>query len=211
MGPERIADNEDSMSNSDFRLFAYLAADLRRQRAILSRPEDQAPTWRLWLGVVSPRFAPVLLARLAHWAYLHRLGPVAKVFSLVNVVVFGIEIAVRCPIGKGLYLPHTHGTVIGARGVGANATIFQGVTLGAREVDLHYRAERRPLLGDDVLVGAGAKILGGLVVGDGARIGANAVVIESVPPGATAVGVPARLMSSVGSAGTVAGEDPSHT
>ncbi|WP_316894038.1 serine O-acetyltransferase [Ralstonia mannitolilytica] len=115
---------------------------------------------------------------------------------MVNFVVFGIEIAARCEIGPGLYLPHTQGTVIGAWSIGKNAVIYQGVTIGAKELDFAYSEVSRPKLGDNVTIGAGAKVLGGVQLGPGARIGANAVVITSVPEGALAVGIPAKVLST---------------
>lgn len=148
---------------------------------------------RRWLGIFSPRFVPILLCRLAHKFHLLGLGPLARVISLMNFLLFGIEIAVRCPIGPGFFLPHTQGTVIGALRIGSNVTIYQGVTLGAREVNFGYDETLRPTIEDNVLIGAGAKIIGGLTVGKGARIGSNAVVLGSVPPNALAVGVPARI------------------
>ena len=149
---------------------------------------------RLWLGLLSPRFLPVLLCRLAHFFYLLKLGFLAKALSLLNFFLFGIEIAVRCPIGKGLFLPHTQGTVIGAWSIGENVTIFQGVTLGAREVDFSYRKSSRPTVGDNVTIGSGAKILGGLTLGSGSRVGANAVVLNDIELGMLAVGVPAKVL-----------------
>lgn len=178
----------------DFRLLSYLAADLSRARVLLHGSADDVSGLQLWLGVLSPRFVPVLLCRLAHSFYRLKLGPVAKAVSLFNFFMFGIEIAVRCPIGPGLFLPHTQGTVIGAWRVGANATIFQGVTLGAREVDFSYSEQSRPIIGDGVTIGSGAKVLGGLHIGDGARIGANSVVLNSIPDHALAVGAPARVV-----------------
>ena len=148
----------------------------------------------MWLGIFSPRFIPNLLCRLAYFFYSIHLGPIGKLFALLNFFLFGIEIAVRCPIGPGLFLPHTQGTVIGAYRIGVNVTIFQGVTLGAREVNFAYGPSERPTIEDNVSIGAGAKVIGGLTVGEGARIGANAVVVRSIPAGATAVGVPARLL-----------------
>lgn len=178
----------------DFRLLSYLAADLRRARVLLHGAGDSVSGLRLWLGVLSPRFVPVLLSRLAHCFYRLKLGPVAKVVSLLNFFLFGIEIAVRCPIGKGLFLPHTQGTVIGAYVIGENATIFQGVTLGAREVDFSYEKSSRPTVGNNVTIGSGAKVLGGLHIGDGARIGANSVVLNSIPCHVLAVGAPAQVV-----------------
>lgn len=184
------------MSTSNrFELRRCLRADLmRRWRLTRGEMTRRPPGYRLWAGALSPRFAPVLLCRLAHKSYRAGLAPLAHVFSLVNFVCFGVEIAPRCSIGQGLILPHSQGTVIGAWRIGENATVFQGVTLGAREMDFAYEERCRPTLGDDVTVGAGAKVLGGVHVGDGATIGANAVVLESVPNRALAVGVPARLI-----------------
>ena len=182
-------------SHTEFKLFAYLGADLRRQWMLLHGEAAALPSvWRLWLGAFSPRFVPVLLCRLAHGLYVARLSPLAKLVSLLNFFLFGIEIAVRCPIGPGLFLPHTQGTVIGAWRVGANATIFQGVTFGAREVDFSYLEQTRPTIGNNVTIGSGAKVLGGLRIDDGARIGANSVVLQSIPADAVAVGAPARVV-----------------
>jgi serine O-acetyltransferase len=136
----------------------------------------------------------VLLCRLAHFFYCWNNSLFAKALSLLNFVIFGIEIAVRCPIGRGLFFPHTQGTVIGAWSCGENVTIYQGVTLGAREVGLSYSEQSRPIIGDGVTIGSGAKVLGGLFIGNGARIGANSVVLQSIPAQALAVGAPARVV-----------------
>lgn len=178
----------------DFRLLPYLAADLRRALVVMHGTADGVSSLRLWFGLLSPRFVPVLLCRLAHCLYRLKLGALAKLVSLLNFFLFGIEIAVRCPIGKGLFLPHTQGTVMGAWSIGENVTIFQGVTLGAREVDFSYSEQSRPVVGDGVTIGSGAKVLGGLHIGDGARIGANSVVLNSIPSNTLAVGAPARVV-----------------
>jgi serine O-acetyltransferase len=120
----------------------------------------------------------------------------AKLVSLINFFLFGIEIAVRCPIGRGFFLPHTQGTVIGAWSIGDNATVFQGVTLGARELDHSYVESSRPVLLDDVTVGSGAKVLGGIRIGSRVRIGANSVVLSDLPNDVIAVGAPARPVKS---------------
>lgn len=177
-----------------FRLSTWLAADLAAAHRLAHGAAAPRCGLRLWLGLLSPRFVPILNCRLAYFFHVHRLGVVARLFSMLNFFLYGIEIAVRCPIGPGLFLPHTHGTVIGALRVGANATIYQGVTLGAREVDIGYDEHARPIIEDDVVIGSGAKVLGGITIGRGARIGANAVVVRSVPAGALAVGVPAQIV-----------------
>lgn len=180
-------------TSKDFRLLCYLAADLRRAQVVMHGTAEGVTNLRLWLGVLSPRFVPVLLCRLAHWFYRLKLGPIAKLVSLLNFFLFGIEIAARCPIGRGLFLPHTQGTVIGAWAIGENATIFQGVTLGAREVDFSYQESSRPTVGDGVTIGSGAKVLGGLTLGSGSRIGANSVVLQDIPEHSLAVGAPAKV------------------
>lgn len=173
-----------------------LYADLARQYHYAGRPEVKPTMTRVLISALSPRFAPVVICRLAHWFFQRRLSPVAKLLSLVNFVFFGLEIAVRCEIGPGLYFPHTQGTVIGALRVGSNATIYHNVTFGAREIDLDYSTGSRPFVGDNVIVGAGAKVLGGVTLGDNVRVGANAVVVEDVAPDTTVVGIPARPVKS---------------
>ena len=176
---------------ASFGLRRSLRADL--EVACRLRGRQPATQFSLWAGIISPRFLPVLLCRIAHKFHIINLGPIAKLISLLNFFLFGIEIAVRCPIGPGLFLPHTQGTVIGAKSIGANVTIYQGVTLGAREIDFSYGDDDRPIIGNNVVIGSGAKVIGGLMVGDMARIGANAVVLESVPANALAIGVPAKI------------------
>ena len=175
-----------------------LFADLARQYATAGRQDKQPSLLGVLIASLSPRFMPVVIFRLSHWFYQHKLSPVAKLLSLVNFVLFGLEIAVKCEIGGGLYFPHTQGTVIGANKIGVNATIYHNVTFGAREVDLSYSESSRPTVGDNVIVGAGAKVLGAVTLGHGSRVGANAVVLEHVADGATVVGIPARVIKSAG-------------
>jgi serine O-acetyltransferase len=182
----------------DFSLRAFLAADLRRARVLLHGDSENRSGVSLWLGIFSPRFIPILLCRLAYFFYTRKFGLLAKIVSLLNFFLFGIEIAVRCPIGRGLFLPHTQGTVIGAWSIGDNATIFQGVTLGAKELDFSYTEESRPKLGDGITIGSGAKVLGGLTLGDGVRVGANSVVLSSFTDSVLLVGAPARAVNMNG-------------
>jgi serine O-acetyltransferase len=116
--------------------------------------------------------------------------------SYLNQIIFGIEISPKCAIGPGIFFPHTSGTVIGASKIGRNVTIFQGVTLGAKDMDMGFDRALRPELGDYVVVGAGAKVLGGISLGDNVRVGANSVLLRSVPANATVAGVPAREVLS---------------
>lgn len=165
---------------------AALAGDIRRYRKLNGNPDDRIGAAGC-LCLLSPRLFPNLMIRLAHRFALWRLAPLARVFSLTVYVLFGIEVAVRCRIGPGLFLPHTQGTVIGADAIGANCTIYQSVTIGARELDMEFSGDRRPIVGNDVVIGSGAKVLGPIKVGDGAKIGSNANVIESLPAGAIAL------------------------
>jgi serine O-acetyltransferase len=146
---------------------------------------------RLW-HVFSFRLAPVALVRLAQCLYAAGWTRFAKLPALVNFVLFGLEVPPSLPIGPGLVLTHTHGTVLGAASIGANVTLYQQVTLGAREIDFAYTLSLRPVLEDGVVVSAGAKVLGGIVLGQGSVVGANAVVLNDVPPGYVAIGVPAH-------------------
>lgn len=170
-----------------------LHADLCWQQSLLSGRSDGA-TRRIWLRAVSPRFMPVLLYRLSHQCHRVGLRVFARFFSLINFLLFGIEIATNCSIGPGLFFPHTHGTVIGAVRIGRNAVIYQGVTIGAKSLDLTYDEIHRPVIGDNVLIGSGARVLGGISVGHNVRIGANAVLLMSVGDNVTVAGVPARVV-----------------
>ena len=173
-----------------------LRADLVRLRSVLGQPPSSG--LQLWAGLLSPRMLPVLLVRVASFATGAHMAPLGRAASALNCAVFGIEVALRCRIGPGLYLPHTHGTVIGAVEIGTNVSIYQGVTLGARDLDVTFAPSHRPTIGDDVLLGAGAVVLGGVRVGNGAVVGANTVVMDDVPAGCLAVGVPARIIDRKG-------------
>jgi serine O-acetyltransferase len=178
---------------ASFSLIEYLRADLQRAFLLSHGPDEQAPKGiALWVGIFSPRAVPVALCRLAYFFATVHLKPLEKLISMLNFVVFGIEISPRCHIGKGLFLPHSQGTVIGAFAIGENATIYQGVTLGARELDFGFDRDVRPVLGNGVTLGAGAKVLGGIELGDHCKVGANAVVLRSVAPGKSVVGIPAE-------------------
>ena len=120
------------------------------------------------------------------------LEALCEVACIGQLVLFGLEVPPRLPIGPGLVLTHTQGTVLGAASIGTNVTLYQQVTLGARGMDFAYTLSLRPVLEDGVVVSAGAKVLGGLVLGQGCVVGANAVVLSDVPPGYVAMGVPAR-------------------
>jgi serine O-acetyltransferase len=175
------------------KLKQYLIADLARLYS-LQGLEIAPNVFDLIKACFNPRFMPILLCRLARKCYMSKLLRCAKVISWLNFFMFSIEITARVNIGKGIFFPHTSGSVIGAAEIGENVTIFQNVTLGAKEADMQFNLHLRPLIGNNVVIGAGAKILGGVKVGNGAIIGANAVVTKDVPEDCLAVGIPAVAM-----------------
>jgi serine O-acetyltransferase len=170
------------------RLSEFLDADWARLGALSLAPSGPRRLWHM----CSPRFAPVSLVRAAQCLHLAGWTRLAKLPALANFVLFGLEVPPRMPIGPGLVIMHTHGTVLGAASVGANATIYQQVTLGARDMDFAYTFSLRPVVQDGVVISAGAKVLGSLTLGRGCVVGANAVVLKDVPPEHIAVGIPAR-------------------
>jgi serine O-acetyltransferase len=131
--------------------------------------------------------------RLAHFLWNLGLKWIARVLSMISRFITGIEIHPGAKIGRRVFLDHGLGIVIGeTTEIGDDCTIYQGVTLGG--TSLYKGVKRHPTLGKGVVVSAGAKVLGGFTVGDGARIGSNAVVLKEIPAGATAVGIPARIL-----------------
>lgn len=133
------------------------------------------------------------LHRIAHAAWTSGFRWLARFVSNASRFFTGIEIHPGAVIGRFVFIDHGMGVVIGETAeIGDGTTIYQGVTLGG--TNLARGSKRHPTLGRNVIVGAGAKVLGGFTVGDGARIGSNAVVVKEVPPGATAVGNPARIL-----------------
>lgn len=138
----------------------------------------------------------VIWYRISHFFYRHKLFFVARLFSQLGRFFTGVEIHPGAQIGKGLLIDHGSGVVIGETTIiGDDCTLYQGVTLGGTGKD---KGKRHPTLGNNVMVGSGAKILGPFSVGDNARIAANAVVLDEVPANSTAVGVPARIVRKDG-------------
>lgn len=130
--------------------------------------------------------------RLSHFFYTHNMFTVARMISQWARFWTGIEIHPGAKIGKGLFIDHGMGVVIGETAeIGDNCLLYQGVTLGGTGKD---KGKRHPTLGNNVMVGSGAKVLGPFTVGDNVKIASNAVVLEAIPPNSTAVGVPARIV-----------------
>ena len=165
------------------RLGGLLAAYQRR---------DPAARSKLEILLLYPGVHATLYHRVAHWLYCHDLKFLARCVSQWSRFWTGIEIHPGAKIGKRLVIDHGMGVVIGETAeIGDDCLIYHGVTLGGTGKD---QGKRHPTLGNNVLVGSGAKVLGPFKVGDNARIAAGAVVLEEVPPNATAVGVPAQIV-----------------
>lgn len=169
-------------------MFKQLREDID---CILQR--DPAARSRTEILTCYPGLHAILVHRLAHWLWRRGWLWAGRFLSHLGRILTGIEIHPGAQIGRRVFIDHGFGVVIGETAVvGDDCTIYQGVTLGGTRL---YKGEKRhPTLGEGVVVGAGAQILGGFTVGDHARIGSNAVVIKPVPAGATAVGNPARVI-----------------
>ncbi len=153
---------------------------------------DPAARSRFEVYTLYSGFKAVRDYRRANWFYRHNMKFIARAISQRSRYKTGIEIHPGATIGKGLFIDHGMGVVIGeTTEIGDNCTLYQGVTLGGTGKD---HGKRHPTLGNNVLVGAGAKVLGPFKVGDNARIAAGSVVLAEEPENATAVGVPARVV-----------------
>ncbi len=139
-----------------------------------------------------PGVHALLYYRLAHWAWENGFYTLGRFISHIGRFLSGIEIHPGAKIGKGVFIDHGMGVVIGETAeVGDNVTLYQGVTLGGTSLD---GGKRHPTLEEGVIVGAGAKILGPIVIGKNARVGSNAVVVKPVLENATVVGIPAKVV-----------------
>ena len=168
-------------------MFKQLKEDLD---SIMER--DPAARSRLEVYLLYSGFKAVRSYRKANWFYRHNMKFIARWISQRSRHKTGIEIHPGAKIGKGLFIDHGMGVVIGETAeIGDNCTIYQNVTLGGTGKD---HGKRHPTLGNDVMIGSGAKVLGPFRVGDGARVASGAVVLDEVPDNATAVGVPARIV-----------------
>lgn len=172
-------------------MFRTLRADVR---AVF----DRDPAARSLLEVLTcyPGLHALWMHRIAHRLYRCRLYFLARFLSHINRFLTGIEIHPGAKCGKGLFIDHGMGIVIGeTTEIGENVTLYQGVVLGGSGKE---KGKRHPTIGNNVVVSAGAKVLGSFYVGDNARIGAGAVVLSEVPPNSTVVGVPGRVVKANG-------------
>lgn len=157
---------------------------------------DPAARSRLEIFLLYPGVHAIIYHRLAHWCYCRGLKFIARCISQWSRCWTGIEIHPGARIGRRLVMDHGMGIVIGETAeVGDDVLIYHGVTLGGTGKD---QGKRHPTIGSNVLIAAGAKVLGPFTVGDNSRIAANAVVLSEIPPNATAVGVPARVVRIAG-------------
>ena len=156
------------------------------------KSRDPAARSALEILLLYPGVRAVRSHRKAHWCYEHGLKFMARLISQRSRHRTGIEIHPGAKIGKRLVIDHGMGIVIGeTTEIGNNCTIYHGVTLGGTGKDV---GKRHPTIGNNVLIGTGAKVLGPFKVGDNSRIAANSVVLSEIPPNSTAVGVPARVV-----------------
>lgn len=154
---------------------------------------DRDPAIKTTLEVfLYPSFHAILRYRLAHWFFVKKRYFVARWISQRAAKKTGIEIHPGATIGKGLFIDHGHGVVIGETAeLGDNVTIYQGVTLGGTGKE---HGKRHPTIGDNVMISAGAKVLGSFTVGSDSKIGAGSVVLREVPENSTVVGIPGRIV-----------------
>ena len=169
-------------------MFSRLRSDIQ---CILDRDPAARSTWEVL--TCYPGLHAVIFHRRAHWCWNHGFKWLGRFISHNARFLTGIEIHPGAVLGERVFFDHAMGVVVGETAeIGDGCTIYQGVTLGGTA--LYKGTKRHPTLGRNVVVGAGAQVLGGFTVGDGARVGSNAVVTKPVPAGATAVGNPARII-----------------
>jgi serine O-acetyltransferase len=172
-------------------MFAQIKQDLQ---AVFDR--DPAATSKLEVILTYAGFHALLAYRICHWLKAHGVPILPRVLSQLARWLTGVEIHPSAKIGTGFFIDHGMGVVIGETAeIGDYVTLFQGVTLGGTGKE---RGKRHPTLGSHVVVGAGAKILGGITIGDNVKIGANSVVLKNVAANSTVIGVPGRVIKSLG-------------
>lgn len=160
------------------------------------KARDPAARSRLEIFLLYSGVHAIVYHRIAHWFYCHKMQFIARAISQWSRFWTGVEIHPAAQIGRRLVIDHGMGIVIGeTTEIGDDCLLYQGVTLGGTGKD---KGKRHPTLGNNVMVGSGAKVLGPFKVGDNSRIASNAVVLKEIPPDSTAVGVPARVVRVAG-------------
>lgn len=156
------------------------------------KSKDPAAKTLAEVMLLYPGFHALIYYRVSHWLYKHKRFFLARTVSQWGRGFTGIEIHPGATIGNGLFIDHGAGVVIGETAeIGNNVTIYHGVTLGGTGKET---GKRHPTLGDNVLLGAGCKVLGPIHIGNNSRVGSNSIVLSCVPPNATAIGIPARVV-----------------
>ena len=163
---------------------------IKEEIAIIQERDPAIKTpWEVFLY---PSFKAITRYRIAHWLYERKHYFLARWYSQKTARKTGIEIHPGAKIGKGLFIDHGNGVIIGETAIiGNNVTLYQGVTLGGTGKE---KGKRHPTIGDNVMISAGAKVLGSFTVGENSKIGAGSVVLSEVPPNSTVVGVPGRVV-----------------
>ena len=200
-----MAESDEHINNYQFTVNADSANTLERDRAGANFIEllrhdfqiifDRDPAARNWLEVLLcyPGFHALCLHRLAHWLYRRKINLIPRLISHIGRFLSGIEIHPGAQIGEGVFIDHGMGVVIGETAiVGDYTLIYQGVTLGGTGKE---SGKRHPTIGNNVVVGAGASVLGNIQIGDRVRVGAGSVVLRDVPSCCTVVGIPSRPVS----------------
>lgn len=151
---------------------------------------DPAARSKIEVFLLYPTIHALIAYRISHYLYINKLFFLARLISQISRFFTGIEIHPSAKIGRGLVIDHGMGVVIGETAeIGDNVLLYHGVTLGGTGKD---KGKRHPTVGNNVVIGAGAKVLGPIYIGSNSKIGANSVVLNNVPEGATAVGIPAK-------------------
>lgn len=160
------------------------------------RERDPAARSAVEVVLCYPGMHAVWGHRITHWLWHHHAKLVARFLAEIIRKLTGVETHPGAVLGSGVFIDHATGVVIGETAeVGNNVTIYHGVTLGGTSLEA---VKRHPTIGNDVVIGAGAKVLGAITIGAGSRIGANSVVVKPVPPGTVVVGVPGQVVGRSG-------------
>ena len=168
-------------------MFRHLREDIR---AVFDRDPAARSFWEVL--TCYPGIHALIMHRIAHWLWGHRLRWLARFTAHLSRMLTGIEIHPGATIGRRFFIDHGMGVVIGeTTEIGQNVTLYHGVTLGGVSLE---KGKRHPTIGDNVVIGAGAKVLGNIRIGDNSRIGANAVVVKAAPANSVIVGVPGQVV-----------------
>jgi serine O-acetyltransferase len=171
-----------------------MAGAMQSAREYVASVFDRDPAAKSWIEVLLcyPGLHALLAHRVNHWLWTHHLQLLARFFSQVSRLLTGIEIHPGAEIGRRFFIDHGMGVVIGETTIiGDDVTLYQGVTLGGTGKE---KGKRHPTLGNNVVVGGGAKILGNVTIGENCRVGAGSVVLSDVPDNSTIVGVPGHII-----------------